>query len=386
MKRSRRFLLAFALCHAGGVVAYLPFLALLLPLKVAGLAGGARVVVLSAVLGGGAIAASLGNILAGVLIDRSQARGGALRNWIVLGTVATIASYGLIWAAHSPPALFAAIVLFQLAVNLLVAPVALIMVDEMPTAQKGLAGGLLTLGHPLAMLAATLLVLVYDRSEMGAYLAIGGAVTVLALPLLATRAQPAPPAPPDPATPVTRGDLTWLALSRLLLMSANSMLDAMLVYWFQALSRPLSTGDTAVRVGLIGLAAYAAAVPVAVTLGHRGQGKRVALGAALTAGLALAAMALAPGWRLAAIAYGLFVCAVQLYTSQQSAIVAHSLYAPRHRARDLGFQNLANTVPALIGPVIVLVLYVAAAMPWLIWTSAALAASSALLLTRARVA
>jgi len=69
-RRSGGFLLAYALANAGGVLAYLPFLTLLLPLKVEALAGQGRVMALSVILIGGAAAASVGNILAGLLIDR----------------------------------------------------------------------------------------------------------------------------------------------------------------------------------------------------------------------------------------------------------------------------------------------------------------------------
>lgn len=385
-RRPAAFLLAFALGNAGGVLAYLPFLTLLLPLKVEAIAGAARVTVLSAILGGGAVAASLGNILVGLLIDRSVLRGGGLRPWIALGVVATAASYGAIGAAQGPVLLFVAVVLFQLAVNVLIAPVAVIMVDEMPDAQKGLAGGLLTLGQPMAMLAATVLALLYDRGEARAYLAICAGVAVLALPLLLSRPRPAIHGSQAPVVALARRDLTLLALSRLLLMTANCVLGGILVYYFESLSAGLSGPAVAARVGMVSMIAYGAAVPLAVLLGASrtgtGGARKVALGATLAGVCALALLALAPGWGWAGLGYGLFVCALQVYTSQHSAIVAHALRSPRHRARDLGFQNLANTIPALVGPGLVVLLYAVATMPVLIWTAAALVIASALALVQ----
>ena len=67
-------LLPYALANIGGVVAYFPLLTLLLPLKVAAVAGDARIGVLAAAAVAGSIAAGASNILFGWLGDRSAAR------------------------------------------------------------------------------------------------------------------------------------------------------------------------------------------------------------------------------------------------------------------------------------------------------------------------
>jgi MFS family permease len=403
--RTPAFLLAFALANAGGVLAYLPFLSLLLPLKVEAMAGADRVTVLSAVLAGGAIAAGAGNILVGLAIDRSVARvgarngfwGGGLRPWIAAGMVATALSFALILAAHTPAALFLAVIAFELALNVMIAPVAMVLVNDVPDAQKGLAGGLLTLGQPMAMLAGTVLVPLYERSEAGAYGAIGLGICLLALPIVATRAQsPSLPVALSPKASavadlpgMARGDLTWLMLSRLLLLTANCILGVILIYYFENLLQGLTAGAVARRVGVVSVIAYVVAVPIAVVLGaktvNRARRKAFAMAAALVAGGTVVMIVLAPRWEWAAIGYALFVCTLQVYTSQHSALVAQALRRPRHRARDLGYQNLANTVPAVIAPMIVVAVYRYAAMPALIWTMAGLALASVIALSRVRV-
>jgi len=392
-RRSPGFLLGFAMANAGSVLAYLPFLSLLLPLKVEAMAGADRVAVLSVILGGGAIAAGAGNILVGLLIDRSLARshgtGGGLRAWIAAGVATTMLSFGLIRAAHTPLTLFLAVVAFELALNVLISPVALLLVDEVPDAQKGLAGGLLTLGQPLGMLAATALVPLYENSEAAAYGAIGLGTCALVLPLVKTRARPTSPPAATDAPAVARRDLAWLLVSRLLLLTANCILGGILVYYFEGLSVALTAGAVARRVGVLAMIAYAVAAPIAVLLGAktvtRATRKAFAIIAALCAGATVVMIVLVPRWEWAATGYVLFVCAVQVYTSQQSALVAQALRKPRHRARDLGFQNLANTAPAILGPLLVVTLYRYAAMPALIWTMAGLSLASALALSRARL-
>ena len=56
--RDKRFLILFALANAGGVVAYVPLLTLILPARISDLAGDARIEWLSAVAFFGAIGAS----------------------------------------------------------------------------------------------------------------------------------------------------------------------------------------------------------------------------------------------------------------------------------------------------------------------------------------
>ncbi len=146
------FLLAFALANAGGVIAYQPLLTLLLPLKVEQLAGATRIGLFSATVIAGALAASVSNVLFGWLSDRSLARGGGRRGWVVVGLVLTGCSFATIVLARTPAAIIAAVALFQLAVNALLAPLLAIMADEVPDGQKGVAGGLLAGAVPVASL------------------------------------------------------------------------------------------------------------------------------------------------------------------------------------------------------------------------------------------
>lgn len=57
-----RFLLLYAPAYAGGFVAYVPFLTILLPVKMAAVAGDMRIEWLAAATLLGAIAASVGNV------------------------------------------------------------------------------------------------------------------------------------------------------------------------------------------------------------------------------------------------------------------------------------------------------------------------------------
>src|SRR3546814_12461394 len=75
---------------------------------------------------------------------RSFARTCNRRRWIAGGLAATLATYPLLHWAASPVQIIAAVLIFQAALNMMLAPLYTMMADEVPDHQKGVAGGLLT--------------------------------------------------------------------------------------------------------------------------------------------------------------------------------------------------------------------------------------------------
>ena len=195
---SLRFLLLNALANGGGVIAFLPLLSLLLPLKIERIAGDARIDVLTATVIVGALVASGSNILFGWLSDRAVERGTGRRAGLMRGLALTILSYAGVAAAVSPVEIVVAIAFFQFAVNALLAPLFAIMADEIPDSSKRTAGGLLALGHPLAAAVSAMLV-AWPLPEGGRLAVVAGAVVLCVVPMMATHARPAVPAPASPA-------------------------------------------------------------------------------------------------------------------------------------------------------------------------------------------
>ena len=90
--RRSAFVWLYALAWGGGVVAYAPFLTLVLPLRVEALAPNHKVAMLSLIALLGALVASVVNILVGALSDRSVDSVHGRRPWVVLGLGLTLAS------------------------------------------------------------------------------------------------------------------------------------------------------------------------------------------------------------------------------------------------------------------------------------------------------
>lgn len=353
--RSLGFLLVYALANAGGVVAFLPLLTLLLPLKVEAVAGHERIGVLAATVIAGAIAASLSNIVFGWLSDRSVAAGSSRRGWIGGGIVATAAAYAAILAAGSPGAIVLAIVAYQTAVNVILAPLMATMADEVPDAQKGLTGGLLALANPLASLVSAVLVATAADGEGLRYAIVCAAFALLIAPLLATPARPPAAAAPLPGrAAVERRDLAFAWLARLLVQVAGNVLFLYLLFYFESIVRHVTPAGLAPAVGNVLTIAYALPLPIAVAIGRLsdrvGARKPFLVGAGAVSAGGLAVMAAATGWTAGVIGFGCYAAGTSVFLGLHAALAMQLLPAPEHRGRDLGLLNLTNTLPALIGP------------------------------------
>lgn len=103
--------------------------------------------------------ASLANILFGALSDRTRRLRGTRRPWVTVGLGVLSASYGLLLVAADPVSLLLAVTCIQIGINMMFAPIAAVMADEIPDAQKGMVAGLTGVSHPIGAMAAVLITL-----------------------------------------------------------------------------------------------------------------------------------------------------------------------------------------------------------------------------------
>ncbi|RZA05084.1 MAG: MFS transporter, partial [Proteobacteria bacterium] len=155
-RRSSVFVWLYALAWGGGVVAYAPFLTLVLPLRVEALAPDFKVAMLSLIALVGALVASVVNILVGVLSDRSVGSVRGRRPWVALGLGLTLASYALLPFCSTPTTLLAGVILFQVALNTMLGPLGAIAADETPDSQKGFISGAMGAGGALGVVAGVI--------------------------------------------------------------------------------------------------------------------------------------------------------------------------------------------------------------------------------------
>ena len=385
-RQSLRFLWLYALASAGGAVAYVPFLTILLPVRMSELSGGDDVAPLAYAAFAGAVIASLANIAFGWLSDRSGNR----KAWIATGLVLSSLLLVSVQATHSLAELIGVIVVWQLALNMMLAPLAAWAGDMVPDRQKGLLGGLLAFS-PAAGAAAGALVTWPGLAGADTRLELVALLTIaMVLPVLVTgHARPMPhlmtrSSEPSDAPRPSRGLIGRMWIARLLVQISEAALFAYLLYWFRSIDPSVTDSDTA-RVFSIVLVA---AVPLSLLTGRwSDRTDRPILPLASAAGLSaigLLVMALSDTLALAMTGYVLFGLVAAVFLALHSAQTLRVLPRPETRGRDLGLFNLTNTTPSLIMPLLTLGLVPGFGFDGLWLVLAGLALMACLLLATAR--
>jgi MFS family permease len=356
---TNRFLFLYALAWAGASIAYIPFLTILLPVRVTGLVGQEEAVSwLAYIAFAGALAASIGHIGFGYLSDIIGNR----RHWIWAGLL--LSSFLLIAVprADSLPSLVALIMCWQLSLNMMLAPLAAMAGDRVPDSRKGLLGGFMAFAPGLGALSGALVTipgLASDNTRLGLVAAL---VALCVVPVLIIGAREQHPAMADPS--IATGDVDtnadslefrrsamrrmWLA--RLTVQIGEAALFAFLYLWFRSIDPAINDNRTASVFSVI----LILSAPLALATGRwADRHSRPILPLVLYAGISaigLIGMALAQSTAAAIGSYALFGIVSSVFLALHSAQTLRVLPRADRRGRDLGLFNLTNTLPSLIMP------------------------------------
>jgi MFS family permease len=346
------FLWLYAIAWAGGSVAYVPFLTILLPARVGAMAGGEHVQWLAYMTFFGALAASVGGILFGWLSDLSARR----RPWIVAGLAGNVALLLCVPLAGGPLGLLFLIICWQLALNMMLAPLAAWAADHVPRHQLGRLGGLLAFSPAMGSIAGAI-VTIRGLAGADARLALVGLLIVLcvlpalifARPNIGLEGEDQAEGEERPGHPDRRLAVgMWLA--RFLVQISEAALFAYLYYYFHSIDRGFDDASVARLFGVV----LSLAVPLALLAGRWADRRQhpilPLIFTSACSALGLMAMALATDTAQAIAAYVLFGLATTIFLSLHSAQTLRVLANPSRRGRDLGIFNLTNTAPSLIMP------------------------------------
>lgn len=389
-RQLRRFLLLYALAWAGGSVAYVPFLTILLPVKVSQLAGETDGVAwLAYIAFAGAIAASLGHIAFGYLSDITGSR----RVWIAAGLLLSSVLLACASLTTNLHGLVALIIVWQLGLNMMLAPLSAWAGDCVPDSHKGLLGGLIAFAPGIGALAGAFVTIPGMASPETRQILVALIVAGCVLPVLVNGAPIAAAETPLPSSmtlddadlgaETDRGqDARRMWLARLAVQVAEAALFSYLYFWFRTIDPTMDDNHTA-RIFSVVLVLSA---PFALLAGRWADFRRKPLvplvACALASSLALAGMALARSLPAAVATYALFGFATSIFLALHSAQTLRVLPRSDRRGRDLGLFNLTNTVPSLIMPWITLALVPYCGFSGLFLLLSALALVAALLLRR----
>ncbi|WP_404713763.1 MFS transporter [Sphingomonas sp. MMS24-J13] len=356
----RRFCWLYPLANAGGFVAFMPLLNLIVPLRATELAAPGKIALLSETLIFGVLTATVANIVAGVASDWSRARWGTRLPWLWLGLAGSWLSYGAILIAATPTALIVGLIAFQACFNIFYGPLTALFADKVPDGRKARVSAFANLAMPAGSLATALIGLpaFTDNGQRIAVLIALTAVLILPLLLAWPRTLADVPAqPPIVHDAVQPGwAIFWsLWLAKFLVQLSGTVLPSYFLFYLQD-GLTADTHGAPIEFAIVVIAATALTAVVAVTAARwsdrTGRRKPFLIGAIAIMAAGLVALILRLGWPTALIGYTLFCAGLGTFLAIDVALVAQILPDPHRRGRDLGVMNAANTLPAVIGPIV----------------------------------
>ena len=344
------FLWLFAIAWAGGAVSYVPFLTILLPVRVAAMAGASRVEWLAYITFFGATAASVGGILFGWLSDLSRRR----KPWIVAGLAGSVSLLLTVPFVTSPLQLLLLIIAWQLALNMMLGPLAAWAADHVPRHQLGWLGGMLAFSPALGSIAGAVVTVPGLSNADGRLAIVALMVIACVVPVLLFARPPAEamPVEPDPSLTIAppRSMAAGMWAARFLVQISEATLFAYLYFYF----RSIDPGSDDASVARLFSIVLTVAVPIALLIGRwadrSGHPILPLIGTSIVSATGLMGMAFAATPAEALAAYVLFGLATTIFLSLHSAQTLRVLPKPDRRGRDLGLFNLTNTAPSLVMP------------------------------------
>ena len=365
----RRFLWLYPLANVGAYIAFLPLLTIVLPLRAEALAGDGKVTLLSEALLAGVFVATLANIAAGIASDWTRACFGTRMPWLWAGLAGTWLAFAVIATASEAIVLGLGLMLFQLFFNMFFGPFGALLADKVPDHLKGRVSALANLALPAGNLASGLVGLPFlasDGARLGVITALAAA---LILPLLI--AAPGRWRDVEPARDRTKGTIAaprrgwraffclWVAKC-LVQLSGNVMTSYFLFYLKDRVFRGDGGSQMSAATGFAGIVVVATIFGAVSSIAagrwsdKAGQRKPFLLGAIALMAAGLAVLVIGRDWVAALVGYTVFVSGLGSFLTIDIALVAQILPSDHHRGRDLGIMNAANTVPAILGPILAL--------------------------------
>ncbi|MEZ0165246.1 MFS transporter [Kineococcus sp. LSe6-4] len=356
----RGFALLALLACVGAGAAQMSAALLTLPLKANQLDAGTAATTISLSTSIAGILTLIALPVVGTLSDRSRARMGRRRPFLLLAAIAFVAGGALLVAAPDLPTFVAAHLLITLGfVSATVTCIALVA-DQLPVDRRGPTAALIGIGTPLGALVG-MAVAVPFGDDLVPLVGIPTAVAVVFPLLLAVAVRDVRPQSAPPAfdlrrfvsvfwvNPLKHPDFTWVFTSRMLVFSGVAALNIFLaLYLMQHLQvEPARLSVAILLTVVVNAGVTLLAAPAVGKLSDRlGRRKPFIVAAALifAAGLLLAARA--STFAEYVVACGVVGLGQGVYFAVELVLATQVLPDPENPAKDLGILKIADNLPS----------------------------------------
>jgi MFS family permease len=304
-----RFISLYTVAYMSTSLLFLAPLLVTLALKVDSLVGLSRAPAsLALVAGTGALVAMVGNPFFGRMSDRTASKLGMRRPWMIIGLVGGSAGILIVALAPSVPLVLAGWCIAELFFNALLAAMAAVLPDQVPSVQRGQVSGVLGVCAPIGSVCGAFVVKLFTGSLLVMFLApcaIGGFFVLLFAVILNDRRLDRADKPKWSLrefagtfylSPRKNRDFSWAFASRFMVILAYAFLTTYQAYY---LLDKIGTAKADVPEQIfLGTLVQAAVVVAASVISGRlsdrtGRRKIFVLAASVVYGLALFVIAMA---------------------------------------------------------------------------------------------
>jgi MFS family permease len=382
----RRLVSAIMLAQLGFYMAVITPLQLLLALRLNAIAGASATSAFGVVTGFGALCALVFNPIAGRVSDRTRARLGRRRTWMLVGSL--LVALALV-AMSAATAVWQVVLLWcvvQAAGNFQYAANNAILADQIPPGRRGGVSGLVGLVAAVGPFAGIALAETFPAGGSAQWLAIAFAalaVTLVAALLIHDPRSTAPKPPLDLRTlaetfwfnPRRHPAFAWAWLVRFLIMCAYSASSYNTFFLMQRLGiSQAEVGSIVLGLGLITVACVAVASAVAGYLSDAIKRQRpFVIFAGVVAALGLVLMSEAQSVTAVLVASALGGIGIGTFLAVDLALCVRVLPSTENTGKDLAIINIAGTLPQSLVPFAAPALLAIGGYPALFLSLAALA-------------
>ena len=361
-----RFISLYTVAYMSTSLLFLAPLLVTLALKVDSLVGLSRAPAsLALVAGTGALVAMVGNPFFGRMSDRTASKLGMRRPWMIIGLAGGSAGILIVALAPSVPLVLAGWCIAELFFNALLAAMAAVLPDQVPSVQRGQVSGVLGVCAPIGSVCGAFVVKLFTGSLLLMFLApcaIGGFFVLLFAVTLNDRRLDRADKPKWSLrefagtfylSPRKNRDFSWAFASRFMVILAYAFLTTYQAYY---LLDKIGTAEADVPDQIfLGTLAQAAVVVAASVIGGRlsdrtGRRKIFVLAASVVYGLALFVIAMASSFNGFLIGMAISGLGFGVYAAVDLALVVDVLPDKQHVAKDLGVFNIAGALPFALAP------------------------------------
>lgn len=337
----------------------------LLPEQSQALDNAHKTLILSVVMGIGAVVALVANPLLGMLSDRTTSRWGRRHPWTILGALVGAAGLGVLAIAPSVPVMVLGWCIVQAGLSGMLAALTSALPDRVPVAQRAQVGGFIGISQMLGTVLGTLIVTVLVTKLAGGYVACAVLVVLGGIAFVAFTRDARLPHEFRPVGSIVGGlrrlwisprefpDFAWGWATHFLINLGNALGTLYLLYFLSdAVHYPQPTDGLLILMALYGVALIIGAVVCGITSDRSGRRRPYVVWSSGVMALAAVLLVIWPTWQAALVAAPLLGVGFGVYWAVALALLTQLLPAASDRAKDLGVINVANALPQVIGPAI----------------------------------